>query len=152
MYSSRAGADNPLKTFVNLLTICILPASFSPFNYILLIFHIQMHGQPMMALLLNRSRSSQGLLGQVTLTIYINFHSPFLRMLHMKFGFDWPSDSEKKIFEYYGNMHVYCPGEGAELPLGSFFQNYKSSVHLPISIKCFPSNDILTIFPLAQVS
>ena len=26
-----------------------------------------------------------------TLAIYINFHSPFLRMLHMKFGFDWPS-------------------------------------------------------------
>ena len=30
-------------------------------------------------------------LGHVTLTIHINFHSPFLRMLHMKFGFDWPS-------------------------------------------------------------
>ena len=28
---------------------------------------------------------------QGTLIIYINFHSPFLRMLHMKFGFDWPS-------------------------------------------------------------
>ena len=23
-------------------------------------------------------------------TIYTNFCSPFLRMLHMKFGFDWP--------------------------------------------------------------
>ena len=32
-----------------------------------------------------------GHLGHVTLIIYINFHSPFLRMLHMKFGFDWPS-------------------------------------------------------------
>ena len=30
-------------------------------------------------------------LGHVTWTIYINFRSPFLRMLHMKFGFDWPS-------------------------------------------------------------
>ena len=30
-------------------------------------------------------------LGHVTLTIYTNFHCPFLRMLHMKFGFDWPS-------------------------------------------------------------
>ena len=28
--------------------------------------------------------------GHVTWTIYINFRSPFLRMLHMKFGFDWP--------------------------------------------------------------
>ena len=27
----------------------------------------------------------------VTWTIYINFHSPFPRMFHMKFGFDWPS-------------------------------------------------------------
>ena len=32
-----------------------------------------------------------GHLGHVTWTIYINFRSPFLRMLHMKFGFDCPS-------------------------------------------------------------
>ena len=30
-------------------------------------------------------------LGHVTSTIYTNFRSPFLRMLHMKFGLDWPS-------------------------------------------------------------
>ena len=35
--------------------------------------------------------SHGGHLGHVTWTIYINFRSPFLRMLHMKFGFDWPS-------------------------------------------------------------
>ena len=29
------------------------------------------------------------MLGHVTLTIYINFHSPFLRKFHMMFGFDW---------------------------------------------------------------
>ena len=29
-----------------------------------------------------------------------------------------------------------------------FFQNHKSSVLLPISFKFFPSNDILTIFPI----
>ena len=29
-------------------------------------------------------------LGHVTWTIYINLRSPFVRMLHMKFGFDWP--------------------------------------------------------------
>ena len=40
---------------------------------------------------------------------------------------------EKKIFEYYGDIHVYCPGVGGQ-PLGcNFFQNHKSSVHLPIS-------------------
>ena len=37
-----------------------------------------------------------GHLGHVTWTNYINFRSPFLRMLHMKFGFDL---SEEKIFE-----------------------------------------------------
>ena len=30
-------------------------------------------------------------LGHVTLTIYINFHCPFLTILRIKFGFDWPS-------------------------------------------------------------
>ena len=61
-------------------------------------------------------------LGHVNLIIHIHFHSPFLRMLHTKFGFV----SEKKIFEYYGNMHVYCPGVGADLPLGYiYFQNHK---------------------------
>ena len=35
--------------------------------------------------------SHGGHLGHVTWTIYTNFGSPFLRMLHIKFGFDWPS-------------------------------------------------------------
>ena len=33
--------------------------------------------------------SHGGHIGHVTLTIYINFQSLFLRMLHMTFGFDW---------------------------------------------------------------
>ena len=33
-----------------------------------------------------------GHLGHVTWTICINFSSPFPRRLHIKFGFDWPSD------------------------------------------------------------
>ena len=36
--------------------------------------------------------SHGGHLVQVTLFIYTNFHSLFLRMIHIKFGFDWPSD------------------------------------------------------------
>ena len=40
--------------------------------------------------------SHGGHLGHVTWTIYINFRSPFLRMLHMKFGFDWPSGFREK--------------------------------------------------------
>ena len=35
--------------------------------------------------------SHGGHLGHVTLTIYTIFYSLFLRMLHIKFGFDWPS-------------------------------------------------------------
>ena len=35
--------------------------------------------------------SHGGHLGHVTLTIYINFHSLFLRILNKTFGFDWPS-------------------------------------------------------------
>ena len=37
----------------------------------------------------------------MTWTIYISFHSPFLAMLHIQFGFDWQVVSEKKIYEYY---------------------------------------------------
>ena len=36
--------------------------------------------------------SPGGHLGYVTWTIYTNFRPPFLRMLYMKFKFDWPSD------------------------------------------------------------
>ena len=35
--------------------------------------------------------SHGGHLGHVTLTIYTNFHSTFQMILHIKFGFDWPS-------------------------------------------------------------
>ena len=28
---------------------------------------------------------------------------------------------EEKMFEYYGNIHVYCPGVWAYEPLGPFF-------------------------------
>ena len=33
--------------------------------------------------------SHDGHLGHVAMAIYINFHFLFLRMLHIKFGFDW---------------------------------------------------------------
>ena len=56
-------------------------------------------------------------LGHVTLTIYINFLSPFPRMLHMKFGFDWPSgfrgEDVSLLWKYT------CPGAGADNPPGA---------------------------------
>ena len=53
--------------------------------------------------------------------IDINFYSPFLRMLHMNLALNGKTVSEEKIFEYYGNIHVYCPGVGVNLSLGSNF-------------------------------
>ena len=41
--------------------------------------------------------SHGGHLGHVTLTIYIYFHSLFLRMLHKKFGFVWPSGFREDV-------------------------------------------------------
>ena len=52
------------------------------------------------------------------------------------------------MFEYYGHIHVYSPGAGADNPLGEIsFHQHKCSVHLPISCKFCPSNHILSIFP-----
>ena len=70
-------------------------------------------------------------------------------MLHINLALIGQVVSEKKIFEYFCNIHVYCPGVGADQPWGpNFFQNYLSSVHFPISCKICLSNDILTIFPI----
>ena len=56
------------------------------------------------------------------------------------------SVTEKKIFDYYGNIHVYFPGVGEDQPLGSnVFHNHKSSVNSPIPFKFFSANDILII-------
>ena len=59
--------------------------------------------------------------------------------------------SEKKIFENYGDIHVYCPGiKGRPAPLSNFFRiiNLQSIYPFPFFIsKIFSSNDILTILP-----
>ena len=45
-----------------------------------------------------------------------------LVMLHIKFGFVWPSGFRgEDVFEYIGDIHEYCPGVGAYEVLGSFF-------------------------------
>ena len=51
--------------------------------------------------------SHGGHLGHVTMTIYTNFHSLFLRMLHKKFGFDWPSGfREEDVSILWSYIHV----------------------------------------------
>ena len=59
------------------------------------------------------------------------------------FGFDWPSSFiEKRSLNIIVIYMYIAPGRGQTCPWGPFFQNHKYSVHLPISIKFFPSNDI----------
>ena len=60
--------------------------------------------------------------------------------------------SGKKIFQYYGNIHVHCPMVGVDEPLVSnFFENHLNSVLLLISCKIFPLNDKLTVFPIQML-
>ena len=71
--------------------------------------------------------------------IYTNFVELHRLLLHAKFQSHRPSGSgeedfqrfllfkillfqavsEEKMFEYYGNIHVFCPGVGAHESLGS---------------------------------
>ena len=63
-----------------------------------------------------------GHLGHVTLTIYINFLSPFPRMLHMKFGFDWPSGFRGEDVSLLWKYTCILPrGRGRQPPRGLIF-------------------------------
>ena len=60
------------------------------------------------------------------------------------------------MFEYYGNIHVYCPGVGADEPLGSIFFSesliFSPTAHLlqDFHFKSFPySNALATYVDLA---
>ena len=55
--------------------------------------------------------SHGGHLGHVTLTIYANVHSLFLRMLHIKFGFDWPSGFREDVCIMWSYTFI-APGQG----------------------------------------
>ena len=55
--------------------------------------------------------SHGGHLGHVTITIYTNFHSLFLRMHHIKFGFNWPSGFREDVIDMY-----IAPGQGQTTP------------------------------------
>ena len=60
--------------------------------------------------------SHGGHLGHVTWAIYTNFHSHFPMMLHIKFGFNWPSGFRDENF-----VELY------ELMLHAKFQNHQPS-------------------------
>ena len=42
-------------------------------------------------------------------------------MIHIKMALIGQAVSEEKMFEYYGNIHVYCKGAGPYKPLGPTF-------------------------------
>ena len=52
------------------------------------------------------------------------------------------------MFEYYANIHVYCPGVGADEPLESSFFFRISLIFSPTACKTFTFNDILKVFPI----
>ena len=69
------------------------------------------------------------------MTIYANFHSLFLRCSTLCLALIGQAVLEK-MFEYFGHIHVYSPGTGADNPLGlKYYHKHKSSVHLLIPSK-----------------
>ena len=48
-------------------------------------------------------------LGQVTWTVWTYFRSPVPRRLHMKFGFNWPSDFRGDVWKYWQHTHAVTP-------------------------------------------
>ena len=73
--------------------------------------------------------------------------SPSYRCFISNLALIGQSVSEKKSFEYYGNIrvHVYCTRVEDQSLGSNFFQN-QSSVHSTISFNFFPSNDIFDNF------
>ena len=99
--------------------------------------------------------SHGGHLGHVTLTIYTNFHSLFLRMLHKKFGFDWPSGfREEDVSILCMVIYMYIAiGQGKTTP---WAQNIFLNINL-LSICSFlasflPFNYIFLFFPIPMHS
>ena len=82
-----------------------------------------------------------GHLGHVTLTIYTNFHFPFLTMLHIKFGFDWPSSFREECLNIMIIYMYIAPGQGQTTPWGQ-------NIFININILCicpFPTSFALQI-------
>ena len=83
--------------------------------------------------------SHGGHLGHVNLTkltIYINFLSPFPRMLHMKFGFDWPCGFRGEDVSLLWKYMYIAPGQGQTTPQGLKFSiniNHLSICLFPVS-------------------
>ena len=64
-----------------------------------LMFHAKLQNSGEEDFIFFAAYSHGGHLGHVTCTTYINFCSPLLRMLHVKFGFDWLSKFQRRTRE-----------------------------------------------------
>ena len=90
-----------------------------------------------------------GHLGHMTLTIYINFLSPFLRRLHIKLALIGQAVSEEKMFGNNGYVHVYSPGVRVVNPWGQmFFINSIIQSIYSFAARFSPLNDFETVFPI----
>ena len=78
------------------------------------------------------------------------------------FGFHWQAVSEEMMFEYYGNVHVYCPRWGHMSPWGPVFfseslifsptAHFLQDFHFKRHFQSFPhSNALATHVDLAGV-
>ena len=64
-------------------------------------------------------------LGYITWTIYVSIHSPFLTMLHIIFGFDWPC---REIGQGHPSVTIYTNFvDLRSLMLHAKFQNHRPS-------------------------
>ena len=67
----------------------------------------------------------------------------------MKFGFDWLAVSEKKMFQYYGHIHVYSPEAGADNTWAkNIFLNINSLSICSFLASFLPFNYIFLFFPI----
>ena len=56
------------------------------------------------------------------------------------------------MFKDNDHIHVYSPGAGADITLGSdLFQKCNSSVNFVIFCKFYPLNDFVTVFPFIPI-
>ena len=88
-------------------------------------------------------------LGHVTLTNYTNFHSLFLRILHIKFGFDLSKRFQRRRCLNIMVIHMYIALGQGQTTLWA--QNIFININL-LSICSFlasflPLNDIFLFFP-----
>ena len=77
-------------------------------------------------------------------------------MLNKKLSLSGQMVSEEKMFEYYRNIHVYCPGVGAYELIGTIFfpeslifsptAHFLQDIHFKCHFKGFPHSNALAIY------